>query len=244
MRTKTLFLTALGSMSALGLMAQTSTNVYSLNAVGYINVVCPPGFSMIADQLWASGGNSISNILSDSDDHLDFVTIYKWTGSAFQVDNANNQIYSSPSGWSAGGQETLNPGEAIWFNNGTTNTITNTFVGTVPQGTNTVALGTGFTMASSPVPQSGDLVTVMGLTNFNSGDTVYVYNPGTGYTTYNANFNLGQYGYNQDWEAPAGPTPPAPSDPTYGDPYVNVGQGFWYDATAPISFTRVFSVNQ
>jgi hypothetical protein len=63
MRTKTLFLTALSSMSALGLMAQTSTNVYSLNAVGYINVVCPPGFSMIADQLWASGGNTISNLL-------------------------------------------------------------------------------------------------------------------------------------------------------------------------------------
>jgi hypothetical protein len=229
MRTKTLFLTALGSLSALGLMAQTSTNVYSLNAVGYINVTVQPGFNMIADQLWASGGNSVSNVLSDSNDSLDGVTIYKWTGTSFITDNANNQVYSSPSGWSAGGQETLNPGEAIWFE--ATNTMTLTFVGTVPQGTNTVLLNTGFTMASSPVPQSGDLVTVMGLTNETSGDTVFVYNNPGGYTTYNYNVNTGSTGYGDNWLPP-------------GDPMVNVGQGFWYEASAPINFTRVFSVNQ
>jgi hypothetical protein len=231
MRTKTLFLTALGSMSALGLMAQTSTNVYSLNAVGYINVTCPPGFSMIADQLFASGGNTISNILSDSNDSLDGVTVFKWTGTTFAIDNANNQIYSSPSGWQNNGAITLNPGEAIWFENPSNVTMTLTFVGTVPQGTNTVLLNTGFTMASSPVPQSGDLITNMGLTNFNDGDSVFVYNNPGGYTIYNANFGTGSEGYNTDWNPP-------------GDPIVNVGQGFWYEAVAPINFTRVFSVNQ
>jgi hypothetical protein len=229
MRTKTLVLTALSSLSALGLMAQTSTNVYSLNAVGYINVTVQTGFNMIADQLWASGGNTISNVLSDSNDSLDGVSIFKWTGSAFVSDNANNQIYSSPSGWQNGGVETLNPGEAMWFE--APSNMTLTFVGTVPQGTNTVVLGTGFTMASSPVPQSGDLVTVMGLTNENNGDSVFVYNNPGGYNTYNYNANTGVAGFNGDWSAA-------------GDPMVNVGQGFWYEATATINFTRVFSVNQ
>jgi hypothetical protein len=244
MRTKTLFLTALSSMSALGLMAQTSTNVYSLNAVGYINVVCPPGFSMIADQLWASGGNTVSNLLSDADDHLDGVTIFKWTGSGFAFDNANNNLYSSPVGWENGGVITVNPGEAIWFENPGTTNLTNTFVGTVPQGTNTVHLGAGFTMASSPVPQAGDLVQDLGLINFGSGDSVFVYNNPGGYTIYNANFGTGSFGYNQDWLAPAGPQPYATSSTNYGDPYVAVGQGFWYQTATPIDFSRVFSVNQ
>jgi hypothetical protein len=233
MRTKTLVLTALSTMSALGLMAQTSTNVYSLNAVGYINVSVAPGFNMIADQLWASGGNSISNILSDSDDHLDGASIYKWTGSGFLIDNANNNTATSPSGWNdaTGGLETLNPGEAVWFDNPFSTNITLTFVGTVPQGTNSVTLNAGFTMASSPVPQSGDLVTVMGLTNENTGDTIFVFNPGSGYTTYNYNPNTGVAGQGGNWSAT-------------GDPMVNVGQGFWYQAGSTIVYTRVFSVNQ
>lgn len=242
MRTKTLVLTALSSLSAFGLMAQTSTNVYSLNAVGYINVSVQAGFNIIADQLWATGGNTISNILSDSNDTLDGASVYSWNGASFDVDNANNQIYSSPSGWQNNGSITLNPGQAIWFN--APSNMVLTFVGTVPQGTNTVALRQGFTLASSPVPQSGDLVTVMGLTNFSSGDTVFVYNNPGGYTTYNANFVTGNYGYNQDWLAPQGPSSLSPTDPGYGDPQVNVGQGFWYQAGTAINFTRNFSVNQ
>jgi hypothetical protein len=46
MRTKTLALSAvLGALGTSALVAQT--NVYSLNAVGYINVTMPPGFSII-----------------------------------------------------------------------------------------------------------------------------------------------------------------------------------------------------
>jgi hypothetical protein len=232
MRTKTLVLTALSSLGAFGLMAQTSTNVYSLNAVGYINVTVAPGFNMIADQLYASGGNTISNILSDATGYLDGASIYKWTGTGFVVDNANSVTATSPDNWTGGGLETLNPGEAIWFYSPFTTPTNLTFVGTVPQGTNTVTLSQGFTMASSPVPQSGDLVTVMGLTNENSGDSVYVYNPGSGYTTYNYNVNTGSEGYGGNWLPP-------------GDPIVNVGQGFWYYAgTATVTYTRVFSVNQ
>jgi hypothetical protein len=72
MRTKTLALSAV--LSALGtasLVAQT--NVYSLNAVGYINVTMPPGFSIITcplivgtDTEYAStyGGTPVTNDLN------------------------------------------------------------------------------------------------------------------------------------------------------------------------------------
>jgi len=242
MRTKTLVLTALGSLSALGLMAQTSTNVYSLNAVGYINVTVAPGFNMIADQLWASGGNAISNILNDVNDNLDEVTVYKWLGTNFLIDNANANVYPSPTGWEYG-NETLNPGEAVWFQNPWNTNMTLTFVGTVPQGTNTVTIGVGFTMASSPVPQSGDLVTVMGFTNENSGDSVYVFNNPGGYTTYNYVPATGSVGYGDNWNVPTGPTI-ATNAPGYGDPQVNIGQGFWYQTGTANAFTRVFSVNE
>jgi hypothetical protein len=106
-----------------------------------------------------------------------------------------------------------------------------TFVGTVPQGTNTLHLATGFNLVSSIVPQAGDIVTTMGLTNYNvPGDNVYFYSPGAGYVggTGTEADNLGS-GNNGDW--------------SNGDPTVAVGQGFWYQAAAPIAWTRNFSVN-
>jgi hypothetical protein len=221
-------------MSALGLMAQTSTNVYSLNAVGYINVTLAPGFSIVADQLFATGGNAISNVLNNATGAYDGVGVFKWNGSIFNTDNGDSALSGNADGWDNNGVITINPGEAAWFFNPNSTNITFTFVGTVPQGTNTVTLGTGFSLASSPVPQSGDLVTVMGLTNYNDGDSVYVWNNTTGtgsFSTYGVAKGLGGAGYNGDWNPP-------------GDPIVNVGQGFWYQTTSPISWTRVFSVNQ
>ena len=227
MRTKTLVLTALGSLSALGLMAQTSTNVYSLNAVGYINVTIPPGFSIIADQLWASNGNAVSNILNDASGLYDFVSIYTWNGSQFNNDTA--LAGSTPANWENGGTIALNPGVGAWIQNPNTTNLTVTFVGTVPQGTNTVALSTGFNLISSPVPQSGFVSTDLGLTNMSDFDSVYVYTPGSGF--FAPSFLPGSgSGYQNGW---------SPSEPT-----VNVGEGFWYQATAAINWTRVFSVNQ
>jgi len=233
MRTKTLVLTALSSLSALGLMAQTSTNVYSLNAVGYINVTVPPGFSIVADQLWASGGNAVSNVVNDTSGVYDGVTYFKWTGTGFNFDTANAGFAASTGGWPGGGTDTLNPGEAAWFQNPNNTNLTFTFVGTVPQGTNSVALHTGFNMISSIVPQAGALSTDLGFTNVNVGDTAFVWDP-TGKQYVNGGQGVVDSGfgtgYNNEWSG--------------GEPSLAVGQGFWYQATAPVTWTRVFSVNQ
>ncbi len=237
MRTKTLLLTAgLTALGSAALMAQT--NVYSVNAVGYINVVCPPGFSMIADQLIGPTNNQIGTIMSDAAGNLDNVYIYKYNGSGFTSDHGASATSSFANNWANGGVITLNPGEAAWFKNPTSTPITNTFVGTVPTGTltNAIAGGGAYTMLSSVVPQGGDLATNLGLTNFNNLDQIFVFNPTTQqYQTFNVNFNTGASGYNSDFEGNG------------GDPQLAVGQGFWYHAATaspPITWTRTFNVNQ
>jgi hypothetical protein len=53
MRTKTLALSAvLGMLGSASLVAQN--NVYSINAVGYINVTMPPGYSIVTCPLIAA----------------------------------------------------------------------------------------------------------------------------------------------------------------------------------------------
>jgi hypothetical protein len=239
MRTKTLLLTAaLTALSSAAVMAQT--NVYSLNAVGYINVTVLPGFNMIACQL-QTGTNTLGNLIPDSTNaasigYIDGCTAYKFNGTSYTVDNANSATSSFLNNWTSGGVMTMNPGEAIWFKNKFTTNLTFTFVGTVPQGTltTTVAGPAVFNMVSSQVPQAGDVCSNLGLTNFNNGDTFYVFNPtNQTYTTYNVNFATGSVGYNQDFLPP-------------GDPIVNVGQGFWYKTGTggAVTWSRTFSVNQ
>jgi len=235
MRTKTLLLTsALTALSSAALMAQT--NVYSLNAVGYINVTVLPGFNMIACQLQTTN-NTLGSLISDASGYIDKCVAYKFNGSSYTVDTANSATSSFANNWGAGGVMTMNPGEAIWFKNIFSTNLTFTFVGTVPQGTlsTTVAGPNTFNMVSSQVPQGGDVVTNLGLTNFNNLDTFYVFNPtNQAYTTYSVNFATGQSGYNQDFVG------------TVGDPIVNVGQGFWYKTGTggAVTWSRTFSVNQ
>jgi len=240
MRTKTLLLTAaLTALSSAAVMAQT--NVYSLNAVGYINVTVLPGFNMIACQL-QTGTNTLGNLIPDSTNaagigYIDKCVAYKFNGTSYTIDNANSATSSFANNWTSGGVMTMNPGEAIWFKNVFSTNLTFTFVGTVPQGTLTVtAAGPNtFNMVSSQVPQAGDVVSNLGLTNFNNLDTFYVFNPtNQTYTTYSVNFATGQSGYNQDFVG------------TVGDPMVNVGQGFWYKTGTggAVTWSRTFSVNQ
>jgi hypothetical protein len=227
-------LTALGSAAV---MAQT--NVYSLNAVGYVNVTLYPGFNMVADQL-QSGTNTIGSLINDATGQYDKMQVFKWTGTGFQSDTANSAVSTFADNWLANGVITLNPGEAAWIKNPNATNMTLTFVGTVPQGTlNTTIAGNGsFSMISSQVPQAGDLATNLGFTNFNQGDTMYVYSaapPSPGYKVYNYNTNTGNSGYLLNF---TGGT---------GDPQLLVGQGFWYKTGvgAPVtSWSRTFSVNQ
>jgi hypothetical protein len=230
MRTKTLLLSGVvAALSSVSLMAQ----VYSLNAVGYINVTVPPNFSIFANQLNA-GNNNVSPLLDAQlgDGFHNGITIFKYNSSTASYTVLTADSTSTPP-WSQSiaTSTTLNPGEAAWIYNPYSTNVTITFVGTVLQGNLTNSLAQNFNMVSSIVPQSGALDTAMSLVP-NNGDTVFLYSSGTAsYLIYTADSTV-----STGWDYPAGqPTSPTPS----------VGQGFWYYTpnALGVSWTRTFSVN-
>jgi hypothetical protein len=211
MRTKTVLLSAL--LGALGSVSVHAQNVYSLNAVGYINVSLYPGFNIIACPLIASPDNTINTLLSPTNGQYK-----KWQVYTFTPTNSNPYTLDSASAtaWTGGGTETINPGQAIWLFNPSNITATATFVGTVPTGpiTNTL-FPQSFNLISTAVPASGDIVTnsIMLFSNAVKKDQVYTYiptnaNPYVLYSATGANLTT-------NWPS--------------GDPILPwVGAGFWY----------------
>src|SRR5665213_212205 len=187
MRTKTKVLSALlGVLGTASLMAQ-STNVYSLNAVGYINVTVAPGYNMVSCPLIASPDNTLNTVLNNNSGVYNKVGVYAFVNGVYTSDTGAsfaNGITPNTNGWNNNGTITLNPGQAVWINAVTNTTIT--FVGTVPQGSLTNVLHPGFNLVSSAVPTSGYIITnsIMNFTNTQLKDAVYTYAPGVGYTSY------------------------------------------------------------
>jgi hypothetical protein len=239
MRTKTLLLSGVvAALSSASLMAQ----VYSLNAVGYINVTCPPGFSIIANQL-NTGNNVITNLITvDPAGSMDGDTIYKYvntgtpsTSGYLAILYADSLSYPGvPWDGADATVTTLNPGEAAFFYNANA-TLTLTFVGTVLQGNLTNNLTAGFNLVSSLVPQGGNVFTNLGIfpgyvvdsSGASDGDTVYIFDSG----------KYDQISYVDSLN------PPSNLDGTQ-NPTVAVGQGFFYYRANPSTqWIRNFSVN-
>jgi hypothetical protein len=213
MRTQLILTTAaLGLAGAIGAQAQ----VYSVNAVGYINVTVPAKkFAMAANQLNA-GGNTIAEVIPTAKDGT---IIYKY------VRNANGTGGYASSGWEFGEWSdktlTLPPGAGFFVYNGDAADQVITFVGEVPQGTLTTALGVGLNQVASQVPQAGLLQTVLGYPAAD-GDVVYRFDvPTQNYVPSGVEFG--------SW-SPA-------------EPAVAVAEGFFVSKAAAGSWTRTFSVN-
>jgi hypothetical protein len=227
MRTKTMLLSALlGTLGSVSVMAQ-STNVYSLNAVGYINITAQPGFNIISCPLIASPDNTINTLLTNGSGQYKKWQFYAWSpATAAYIEDIGNG-----GGWLNLGVETLNPGQAGWLYNPSNTPVTITFVGTVPSGTNSVTLvSNSFNLISSILPTSGDIVTntLMNFTNGVKKDQAYMWNNAT------ASYTESIAGANGTW-------------PVGGNPYeTNVGGGFWYlnSQTTNNFWTESFSVNQ
>jgi len=240
MRTKTLALsTLLGALgSATSLLAQV--NVYSINAVGYINVTLPPGYSILTCPLIVTGGNTLNNLFPQTANGyvpgsgpspLWNSTVAVFSGGHF----TSGDSISYSGGWNSGGTITINPGQAVFFQNpntlGTGANISATFVGTVPQNGQynmTNSLVPGYNLVGSIVPVTGSYISpIINLTNaLGSFDTIAFYNP-----AYNgAGGQLGyqfeiQGSYSKGW----GGGPGANGEPVS----TNVTQGFfYYNATA------------
>jgi len=220
----------LGAVGCVSALAQT--NVYSANAVGYVNVTLYPGFNLVTDPLIATPNNAISNLLVNTNGQ------YKgWTVFFYNPLNATPYSFDSgiKSAWAngGGGTETINPGQAVWINNPSNTTYSITFVGTVPTSVTTPLYHNAFNLVGSAIPASGDMVTnsLMLFSNATKGDSVFTYNPtlGTPYTLYSATGK----GITTNWAS--------------GNPQIPwVGAGLWYENSAGTNnqWVQNYSVSQ
>lgn len=225
MRTKTLLLTAALSLAG---VATSMAQVYSVNAVGYINLTMRPNFNLVANQLTRTPNNKLNNV----------ITGVPGDSQVLKFDNASNNYilevfdgtkWITPEG--ADGTLTADPGSGLFFFNPDVANLTVTLVGEVPQGTAlTVPLPPNFSLVSSIVPQSIALTAANGFPqladaqylSFNSTTQNYddpIVNDGTQWITIEGN-----------------PVPP---------PTPAVGQGFFFfnPNTTTANWTRAFSVN-
>ena len=166
MRTKTLLLTA--AIGAAGL-ASASADVFSVNAVGFVNITAPKGFSMIANPLDNKAGNDLNHVLPTVPDGT---TIYKFNGATYDL-----STYLG--GWDPNLSMAPGEGAFVFCDNATPMT----FVGDVMQGTQAAPLKInipkGFSIRSMMVPQSIALDDPSVGFPAADGDTVYFFRGGT-----------------------------------------------------------------
>jgi len=182
MRTKALLLAA--AFAAAG-VATSMAQVYSVNAVGYVNVSVGNGFTMVSNPLDAAD-NTVAGLFKNTAPALP---------NGFKVFVFKNGGFLPAAQWNdldgvfiptATAQEVIAPGNGVFVFNPTQTAITVTFVGQVMQGTLSNPLPKGFSIKANQVPQAGAPDT-FGLPGEN-GDKVFVYDTtAKGYKTYQYN---------------------------------------------------------
>ena len=215
-------------LAALGGVSVTARQITN------INVTCYPGYNMISVPLIASPDNTIGTLLNNAYGSYtgDLICTFDTAIGQLIFDEAlpigGRPGTTNINGWAFAGTNVLAPGRGAWFVNADSSPVTLTFAGVVPSGLLTNTLVPGFNLVGSILPTSGDLCTnpLMTLTNYNVGDSVYVFaNPPYDFNIFqSANpgmcFCIG--GYRNQWTAT-------------GDPIIpNVGEGFWYDNSGAV----------
>jgi hypothetical protein len=222
MRTKTLLLSA--AVLAAGLAASTAQSVYSINAVGYVNLTLSSGYNLIANPLNGTN-NNINTVMPVVPDGS---IVLRWNNNAQSFYQAETYFGGT---WFDGNFQVsgtlINPGEGFFFQNNSGSTVTLTFVGEVPQGNLTNRVSANYGFYSSQVPQSGTL-TSLGF-------------PGQDGMTYNG-WNASGQSYNQAYTFFGGTW----FDPGFSpaDPVPAVGEAFLItNPGSAVNWTRTFSVN-
>jgi hypothetical protein len=210
MRTKLILTTAAFGVASLGALAQ----VYSVNAVGYINVTVPKtGYAMMVNQLNTADGNKIGTVLPAVPE--DTIVYTHTQAGGYKANQYSFGAWTDPAA-------VLNPGQGFFIQNTGATDFTVTLVGEVPQGTLTTPLAVGLNLVGSQVPQAGTISTALG---FPAGenDVIFQWNPAT--QSYKA---ASQYSFGA-WD---------PAEPTVG-----VAEAFFTDKAVAGSWARTFSVN-
>jgi hypothetical protein len=209
MRTQLILTTAAFVAGSLAASAQ----VYSVNAVGYINITVPAkSYALVANQLNV-GGNTLLEVLPTAPDGT---VVFKYTqAGGFSANGVEFGEWGTPT-------QTVAPGEGFFLQNNGDAAATFTFVGEVPQGTLSTALAQGLNLVSSQVPQAGKLVEDLKFPAAD-GDVVYQWDSAAQKYKDPNGFEFGEFGG--------------------GDPTIGVGEGFFVNKSSASTWDRTFSVN-
>ncbi len=222
MKTKALVLAGLVSLA--GVAASEAQTVYSVNAVGFVNVTIAPGaFQIIANPL-AQAASDLNSLLPGAPVNT---IIYKFdtgTGSFTSFTKRSSGLWTGINV----NTTSFNPGEGFFVKNpDTVNPIVLTFTGEVLQSSGTPlqnSIPAGFSILASQVPVAGALESQLG---FPAGvnDIVYKFVDGA----YVASTRRA----NGSW---TGVVP--------GDPQISVAEGFFFsNGGASKTWSRTFSVS-
>jgi len=223
MRTKALFLAA--ALSAAGI-ATSMAQVYSVNAVGYVNQSIPSGFSMVGNP-FVTPSNTLNALFPPASMPAG-LGFYKFTGGGYAISIVDEfDVVWVRNGIPNGDTETLVFGDgAFLYNPGAGFTLT--WVGEVAQGTpvsNPAAAG--FSVKSSKIPQAG-LVTT---------DLQFMPSPGDFIQKFNsASQSFETYifdEFDQIWVRNG-----VPNQPSLG-----IAESAFFNLVAPNSWNRNFTVN-
>jgi len=223
MRTKALLLAA--AFAAAG-VATSMAQVYSVNAVGYVNVTLKRGFNLVANPLDAGAGNTMGNLAKNIQGQTfapDGSRIFKFRNDLNRfVDAIADAGEWLPANVAS---ETIVPGEGFFFFNPNAADLTLTFVGEVKQGTALAnPLPRGFSIKSNIVPQEGT-VQAFGMPA-QDADRYFKYDA-TAQRYFDWIFDAGE------WVGSAGALPP-----------LKVGEAFLlFRGTSAGTWTRSFNVN-
>jgi hypothetical protein len=182
MRTKALFCAAALAATSLAASAQT----YSLNVVGYINNYITNGYNLFANHLDLDGtmtNNTLQTVLGTNFPVLTKAIAYTPANGWLTAQYLGNNNWN---GQTNAANTALTPGKGLFiFLAAGKAPVTLTTVGQVIQGTNYIALPTGYNIVSSTAPIGGDLKTVIGLNGAHTLDKVLEFqNPGPGWVTH------------------------------------------------------------
>jgi len=235
MRTKTLLIAAAALVAGI---VSSEAQVYSANVVGYVSVPLTNGFNLVANQMDADGtgtNNTISGVFGTQ--LPPGSSVYEFVGGGWNIISGfTKNKQGTATNWDAFATNSLNPGQACFVSVPSATTVT--FVGTVLQGNlsnpNLPSLG-GFTLISSQVPLSGDILTNL-LYQAQPGEVVYAYDsfgiaPGAGGVpgwNYIYSYAKNKQGTATNW---------SPSSPS-----ISIGQGFFLNSQPGSKWTNNFTV--
>jgi len=218
MRTKTLLLIAAAcAAGAVSSMAQ----VYSVNAVGYVNKTVAAGqFALISNPLNAAT-NTVNALFTPVPDGFQVYIYVPGKGYAVGTYDSLSEGFIPD----AVGNAQVTPGMGVFVKNPPGAATTVTFVGEVPQGTLTTQLVAGLQIVSSQVPQAGNAKS-LGLQGAD-GDQIYIWD------TSSQKYQSSTFdALDNDW---------SPKLETLKQ--LDVGDAFFLKKVAAGTWTRTFSVN-